>query len=144
MTAKIMHRKTALWKILVPAIVLCFLIAAPAAAQEQEQQGQEQQGQEKQEYEYQEPEKKAEDFSEGDLEKFAEAQSEVETIRNEYSDELSGVEDTEKARELQDKYAQQMVDAIKEIGLDVQTYNEVSMAIQNDPDLKEKVEGMAN
>lgn len=131
MTAKIMHRKTALWKILAAAVALCFLVAAPAAAQEQGQQGQE-------------PEKKAEDFSEGDLERFAEAQSEVETIRNEYSDELSGVKDTEKARELQDKYAQQMVDAIKEIGLDVQTYNEISMAIQNDPDLREKVENMSN
>ncbi|MFW6011353.1 MAG: DUF4168 domain-containing protein [Desulfosalsimonas sp.] len=144
MPAKTMQNKSTFWKFLSLAVALCFFVAAPAAAQDQEQQQKEQQQKEQKEYEYEEPEKKAEDFSEGDLEKFAEAQSEVEEIRNQYSDELGDEEDTEKARELQDKYAQQMSDAIKESGLDVQTYNEISMAIQSDPDLKEKVENMTN
>ncbi len=139
MTAKTMQNKSTFWKFLSLAVALCFFLAAPAAAQDQEQQQKE-----KKEYEYEEPEKKAEDFSEGELEKFAEAQSEVEEIRNEYSDEVSDVEDTEKARELQDKYAEKMVDSIEETGLDVETYNEISMAIQNDPDLKEKIENMTN
>lgn len=139
MTAKTMQNKSTFWKFLSLAVALCFFLAAPAAAQDQEQQQKE-----KKEYEYEEPEKKAEDFSEGELEKFAEAQSEVEEIRNEYSDEVSDVEDTEKARELQDKYAEKMVDSIEETGLDAETYNEISMAIQNDPDLKEKVENMTN
>ncbi|MFP4194478.1 MAG: DUF4168 domain-containing protein [Desulfosalsimonas sp.] len=136
MPAKTMQNKTVLWKFLALAVALCFFIAAPAAAEDKGQQ------KEQKEYDYEEPEKTAEDFSDGDLEKFAEAQEEVAEIRDEYSDELSGVEDNEKARELQDKYAQQMVDAIKDIGLDVQTYNEISMAVQNDSELKEKIENM--
>ncbi|MFO7930594.1 MAG: DUF4168 domain-containing protein [Thermodesulfobacteriota bacterium] len=135
MTARIMQRKT-MWKVITMAAALCFLAAAPLAAQEGDQ--------EQQEYEYQQPEQTAEDFSDSDLEKFAQAQTEVDDIRSEYSDELSGVEDTEKARELQDKYADQMVKAIEDAGLDVQTYNEISMALQNDPELQEKIDEMGN
>lgn len=135
MTARIMQRKS-MWKVITMAAALCFLVAAPLAAQEGDQ------GQ--QEYEYQQPEQTAEDFSDADLEKFAQAQTKVDDIRSEYSDELSGVEDTEKARELQDKYADQMVKAIEDADLDVQTYNEISMALQNDPELQEKIDQMGN
>lgn len=138
MTARIMQKKT-IWKVISMAAILCFIAAAPLAAQEG-QEGDEGQ----QEYEYEQPEKTAEDFSDEDLEKFASAQTEVDDIRSEYSDELSGVEDTEKARELQDKYADQMVEAIEDAGLDVQTYNEISMALQNDSELQEKIDEMSD
>ena len=56
----------------------------------------------------------------------------------------SSVEDTDKARNLQDKYSQKMVDAIKDSGLGVQKYNEISMAAQDNPELKKKIKKMAN
>lgn len=147
-----MRTKSVFWKILTAAAALCFVTAAPLAAQDYEQQGQQGQGYEQQQQQgqdqgqqgYQGGQKTADDFKESDLESFASAQGEVDEIRSEYSDELSGVEDTNKARELQDKYAEQMVDAIEERGLDVQTYNEISMAMQNDSELREKVEEMTN
>ncbi|MFO7929773.1 MAG: DUF4168 domain-containing protein [Thermodesulfobacteriota bacterium] len=154
MKTKIINTKSALKKILVPAAALCLITAAPLAAQDYEQQGeqgqgyeqeqQEQQGQGYEQQGYQGEQKTADDFEDSDLENFASAQGEVDEIRSEYSDELSGVEDTEKARELQDKYAEQMVDAIEEQGLDVQTYNDISMAMQNDSELREKIEEMTN
>lgn len=137
MKAKIMQKWKLGGKLLTLAVALGFLVAAPHAAAQDEGQGNDQQ-----EYEYEQPEQTADDFSDSDLESFAEAQSEVDEIRSEYSEELSGVEDTDKARELQDKYADQMVEAIEEAGLDVQTYNEISMAVQNDSELQEKIDGM--
>ncbi|MFW6080524.1 MAG: DUF4168 domain-containing protein [Desulfosalsimonas sp.] len=152
MRTKTMKTKPAFWKILAPAVALCFITAAPLAAQDYDQQGDQGQGYEQQQQQgqgqgqgYQGGEQKtADDFKDSDLENFASAQSEVDEIRSEYSDELSGVEDTEKARELQDKYAEQMVDAIEEEGLDVQTYNDISMAMQNDSELRGKIEEMTN
>lgn len=128
-------RKTVWRKLLVPAAALCLLIAVPPlAAQDDESGG---------DSGYEQEQQSADDFSDKDLENFATAQTEVEEIRSEYSDELSGVEDTEKAQELQDKYADQMVKAIEDTGLDVQTYNDIAMAIQNDPDLQDKIDELS-
>lgn len=132
MNEKIRPKKTIIWKVLTPVIALCFFVAVPPlAAQDYEQQGQQQ-------------EQEKVDFSDEDLEKFAEARTEVDKIRDEYSEELNDVEDDqEKAQQLQEKYAKQMVESIQETGLDVQKYNKISMAMQNDPELKSQVDKMA-
>jgi len=141
MEAKIVHRKSILGKILALAIALCFLTAAPLAAQDYGQEGdqQQKQKQQQQEYQTQESQKGADDFSDEELEKFSEARSKVEEMSSEYSQKLEGVEDPEKAREIQTKYSQKMSDAIEDIGLSVQTYNEISRAAQNNPELREKI-----
>jgi len=64
----------------------------------------------------------------------------VSEIRGEYSDALSDVEDANKARELQEKYTQKMIDAIEENNLSASKYNEISRAVQDNPSLKEKVD----
>lgn len=118
-------------------VAACCLIAVPPLAAQQSQQGQ--QGQQ-----YQQETQSADDFSEGDLEKFAEAKTEVDEIRSKYSDALGRVDEPEKARELQDKYGQQMVESIRDRDLSVEKYNQISRAMQGNPDLKEKIDGMAD
>ncbi|MBS3809411.1 MAG: DUF4168 domain-containing protein [Desulfobacterales bacterium] len=139
MKAKTMHKKMILWKVLTPIIALCFLAAAPPlAAQDSGGQsgykGKEQQHQQR----------RSADFSEKELEKFADAKSKVDQIRKEYSEELKQVEDQKKASQLQDKYSRQMVQSIKEEGLTIREYNNISSAAQSDPELREKINQMAN
>ncbi|MFP4532561.1 MAG: DUF4168 domain-containing protein [Desulfobacterales bacterium] len=153
MNAKTLLKKTTAWKTVCTGLIIaaCFLIAAPPLAAQQSQQGQQgyggeqeqQQQQQQQEYQYEEPEQKsASDFEEDTLQKFAEAKTDVDDIRGEYSEELRGVEDADKARELQDKYTEKMIDAIEGKDLSVNKYNEVSQAMQNSPELQEKVNSM--
>lgn len=137
MKAKTMHKKMILWKVLTPIIALCFLAAAPPLAA-QDSGGQS--GYKGKEQQQQQPA----DFSEKDLEKFANAKSEVDQIRKEYSEELKQVEDQEKASQLQDKYSRQMVQSIKEEGLTIREYNDISSAAQSDPELREKINRMVN
>jgi len=145
--------KTLTWKAALTGLIIgaCFLIAVPPLCAQQGQQGQQgqkgQQGQQgQQQYQYQDPQQQQQpaDFNQENLQKFAEAQTEVSEIRGEYSDALSNVEDAEKARELQDKYTQKMIDAIEEKDLSVSKYNDISRAIQDNPGLQEKVENLSN
>lgn len=154
MNAKTLLKKTTAWKTVCTGLIIaaCFLIAAPPLAAQQGQQGYggeqgqqgyggEQQQQQQQEYQYEEPaQKSASDFEEDTLQKFAEAKNDVDDIRGEYSEALKGVEDANKARELQDEYTQKMIDAIEEKDLSVNKYNEISQAMQGNSELQEKVD----
>src|SRR6056297_2296266 len=156
MKAKTLQRKTVGRKgcFLALIIAACFLIAAPPLAAQQGyggQQGQqgyggEQQQQQYQQREYQDPAQQQQpaDFREKNLQKFAEANTAVDEIREEYSNALSDIDDTEKARELQDRYTQKMIDAIEDEGLSVQKYNEINRAMQNNPELQRKMENLSN
>lgn len=84
------------------------------------------------------------DFSDDDVQKFAEAQPTIETIRAEYSQRLLDVNDPEEAARLQTEAVQQMVDTVTEIGLEVETYNGIAIALQTDPELRMRVESMMN
>lgn len=82
------------------------------------------------------------DVTDAQLQKFADAQTQVQTIQEDFSGRLEGVEDQEKAYELQVEANKKMTSAVKDAGLDVQTYNQIAMAVQNDPELKSQLEGM--
>lgn len=159
MKAKTVLRKTTTVKFFIMIIAACFLFAVPQLSaqsygtdggqggQDQGyggQQGQQQEQQGQQQGYQQPPQQQETDISHNDLEKYAEAQSEVNEIRSEFSSELEGVDNREKAQELQDKYSQQMIEAIADTGLSVREYNEISLAIQNDSDMQKKVEELAN
>lgn len=81
-------------------------------------------------------------FSDTEIEKFVAAQDDLETIRQEYSGKLEGTEDPDKAAELQQEASQKMVNVVQDEGLDVETYSNIALAVQSDPELREKVEGM--
>lgn len=82
------------------------------------------------------------DFSDADIEKFVAAQDDLEGVRQEYSGKLEGTEDPDKAAELQQEASEKMVTIVQEEGLDVETYSNIALAVQSDPELREKVQSM--
>ncbi|MFU8831449.1 MAG: DUF4168 domain-containing protein [Wenzhouxiangella sp.] len=80
--------------------------------------------------------------TEQDLEKFAKAQVQISEIQQDFAGRLQGVDDPEKAHELQVKANEEMTDAVEEVGLDVESFNEIAMAIQNDPELQQRLTAM--
>ena len=115
-------------KIFAAATALTFSLAT--IAQEQQSQGQAMQQQE------------TIDVSDQQLEQFADAQMEIATIQQDFSSRLQNVEEPEKARDLQREANEEMTTAVEEAGLDVESFNQIAMAIQNDPELQQKLTEM--
>lgn len=84
------------------------------------------------------------DFSDAEVEKFAEVQPTIETIRTEYSERLLDVGDPEEAARLQTEAVQEMVKTVNDAGLEVETYNGIAIALQSDPELRMRVESLMN
>ncbi|MFP4392730.1 MAG: DUF4168 domain-containing protein [Desulfohalobiaceae bacterium] len=118
-------------------------VAGPGMAQEEGTgQGQEEgTGQGQETYE-QEPQKT--DFSDEKLEKFSSSYVQIQDIQQEYSDELSKMEDEKEAQDLQEKYTERMVDVVREEGLSVEEYNQIGQAMNSDKELREKIESMVD
>ncbi|WP_376693452.1 DUF4168 domain-containing protein [Wenzhouxiangella sp. EGI_FJ10409] len=120
------------FKLFAAAVALTFSVATIA----QEQQGQGQgQGMQQQQQE-------TIDVSDQQLEQFADAQTEISTIQQDFSSRLQNVEDPEKARDLQREANEEMTAAVEDAGLDVESFNQIAMAIQNDPELQQKLTEM--
>ncbi len=73
---------------------------------------------------------------------FAQAYKEVGQIRDAFSEQLQGVNDADKARNLQEKAQEQMIQAVIDSGLTVPEYNQVVTAMDSDPELRERIMGM--
>ncbi|MCF8109048.1 MAG: DUF4168 domain-containing protein [Desulfohalobiaceae bacterium] len=114
MQAKNVLTKTTKWQLLSLMTAACFLLIASLAG--------------------------AQDFKNNELRTFAEAQTEVVKIRSEYFEALDGVQDESKAEQVQEKYVGQMVEAVEETGMTVRKYNEIAQAIQENPDLQQKID----
>ncbi|RFF27990.1 MULTISPECIES: DUF4168 domain-containing protein [unclassified Wenzhouxiangella] len=82
------------------------------------------------------------DVSDQQLEQFAEAQTEISGIQQDFSSRLQEVEDPEKAQDLQRQANEEMTAAVEDAGLDVESFNQIAMAIQNDPELQQKLTEM--
>lgn len=96
-----------------------------------------------QDYEMQEQQQPpAIDVSDTDLEQFAEAQVAISTIQQDFAGRLQGVDDPEAAHELQIKANEEMTEAVEDAGLDVESFNNIAMAIQNDPELQQRLTAM--
>jgi hypothetical protein len=109
--------------------LLSTLLLAPAAAFAQDPQG------------YQPPQgAAAQPADDATVTSFAEAMGEVQVIQQKFSEQLQGVEDNEKARELQMKAQDEMVSAVEASGISVQDYNALASRMDQDPALREKVE----
>ncbi|QOC23967.1 DUF4168 domain-containing protein [Wenzhouxiangella sp. AB-CW3] len=88
------------------------------------------------------PEPEQTDVSSQELQQFAEAQVEISSIQQDFSARLQGVEDPEKAHELQVEANEKMTEAVEGAGLDVESFNRIAMAIQNDPELQQELTEM--
>ena len=84
------------------------------------------------------------DFSDNDLKKFAAVQDDLEGIRSEYSGKLETTEDPDQAAQLQQEASQKMVQVVQDVGMDVETYSNIALALQSDAELRDKVQSMMN
>ena len=80
------------------------------------------------------------DVSTAELESFSEARSAITQIQQDYSQRLQGADDPEKANSLQQEANEEMIGAVEDTGLDVESFNTIAMAIQNDPELQQELQ----
>ncbi len=95
-----------------------------------------------QDYQMQQQQPETVDVSEQQLQQFADAQVQISEIQQDFAGRLQNVEDPEKAHELQIEANEKMTDAVEDAGLNVQSFNEIAMAIQNDPELQQRLTTM--
>ncbi len=76
------------------------------------------------------------------LENFVDAAKALGEIRSEFVVQLQGVQDENKAREIQEEMNQKMLSAVNSSGIDVPTYNYIANQMNTDQQLRSKVEGM--
>jgi hypothetical protein len=86
----------------------------------------------------------AANFENEDLQKFAEVQKPLQEIRTDYSKQLEEAKEPEKAAKLQQEASDKMLEVVEKSGLELETYNQIAMAVQTDPDLQAKVQSMMN
>ena len=84
------------------------------------------------------------EFAETDLQTFAAVQGDLDTVRTEYSARLEAASDQEQAAQLQQEASMMMIQAVEAAGMDVETYNEIALALQSDPQLRDRVAEMLN
>lgn len=80
--------------------------------------------------------------SDAELQEYTDATHQVQEIRQEYSGQLEGIQDQEKARKLQQKANQEMVSAVQDTGMSVEEYNQLSQKIRENPELAQRVQQM--
>jgi Domain of unknown function (DUF4168) len=78
-------------------------------------------------------------FSEQDLQSYASAALQVQTISKNARDQIKGSNDVKATDDIQKKAQQDAVAAVKQQGLTVQKYNEIAVAMRTDPAVREKV-----
>lgn len=84
------------------------------------------------------------EFSDADLQTFASVQGDLDTIRADYSAQLEAANDQEQAAQLQQEASQLMIQAVEAAGIEVETYNNIALALQSDPELRDEVAAMLN
>jgi hypothetical protein len=81
------------------------------------------------------------DIPDADVEKFAEAQGKVQDIKGKYQPQVqANVKEPEKAMAIQQQAQQEMVQAVKDTGLDVRKYNQIAQLAQYDPELRQRID----
>ncbi|CAM3542550.1 DUF4168 domain-containing protein [Halomonas lysinitropha] len=85
----------------------------------------------------------AQDFSDEQLQQFADASQEIAVISQEYTQELQAAEDEQAQQEVRMEANDEMVKVVEDSGLDVDTFNAIGQAIQQDPEMMQRVQEMA-
>ncbi|WP_024327178.1 DUF4168 domain-containing protein [Thioalkalivibrio sp. AKL19] len=83
------------------------------------------------------------DLSEEDIDTFVTAFVAVQEVREDFADRLQNAEDETEAQSMQQEAQDEMVNAVEDAGMSVEEYNEVAMALQNDPELMQEVQERA-
>lgn len=83
------------------------------------------------------------EFSDSEIEAFAQAQNQIIQIQEEYSATIAETTDETKRRDAIETANQEMIGAIEASGLNVELYNEILTEAQNDPELMGRIEETA-
>nr|WP_298410709.1 DUF4168 domain-containing protein [uncultured Halomonas sp.] len=128
-----MHKMTALFS---AALLTAGMIATPVMAQDSSAQQQDPAAQQSQ--------PTAQDFSDEQLQQFADTSEEIAKISQEYTQRLQEAgDDQAKQQDIRMEANEKMVGVVEDSGLDVETFNSIGQAIQQDPELMKRVQDMA-
>ncbi|MBA3731134.1 MAG: DUF4168 domain-containing protein [Gammaproteobacteria bacterium] len=78
------------------------------------------------------------DVSDQHLEKFANVNVKAQEIQEKYKSEVDGAKTLDDIETIQEKMNGELVDAIESEDLSVQKYQQVGMAVQQDPELRQR------
>lgn len=78
-------------------------------------------------------------ISDKDLQKFVDAQKDLQAIRNDYQSKAQTIQKPAEMQTLQDDMQQDMVKAVENTGLDIDTYNQVSQLAMQDKGLQKRL-----
>ncbi|WP_110686827.1 DUF4168 domain-containing protein [Salinicola aestuarinus] len=124
-----MQRITAL---IAAATMTAGVISAPAMAQDTADSGaQAQQG------------AAAQNFSDEQLQQFADASQDIASVSQDYTEQLQNASGDEEQQEIRKQANEEMIEAVQDSGMSVEEFNSIGQAIQQDPQLMQRVQGMA-
>jgi hypothetical protein len=83
------------------------------------------------------------DFSDDQLQQFADASQEIAMISQEYTERLNAAEDEAAQQEVRMEANDRMVEVVEDSGLDVDTFNAIGQAIQQNPEMMQRVQELA-
>ncbi|MFB9866472.1 DUF4168 domain-containing protein [Vreelandella sulfidaeris] len=86
----------------------------------------------------------AQDFSDEQLQQFADAAQEIAVISQEYTQRLQEAEDQSAQQDVRTEANDRMIQVVEDSGLDVDTFNAIGQSIQQDPEMMQRVQEMAN
>ena len=84
----------------------------------------------------------AADISDKKLEKFADSLGEIMEIREDFTAKLEKTGDPAEAQQLQQQANEKMMNTVQENDLSIEEYNAINQAVQNNPQLRDKVISM--
>lgn len=88
------------------------------------------------------PAVQAADISDKKLEKFADSLGEIMEIREDFTAKLEQTGDPAEAQQLQQQANEKMMETVENNDLSIEEYNAINQAVQNDPQLRDKVVSM--
>lgn len=114
---------------LAAAMMTTGLASAPVLAQESADSGSQAQA-------------PAQNFSDDQLQQFADASQDIAMISQDYTEQLQNASDEGEQQEIRQQANDEMVQAVQESGMSVEQFNSIGQAIQQDPQLMQRVKGM--
>lgn len=136
-----MRKMTALFS---AALLTAGMISAPAMAQQDQQGQQGSAAQQQNPAGTQQSQAAAQDFTDEQLQQFADTSEEIAVISQEYTKRLQEAgDDQAQQQEIRMEANEKMVAVVEDSGLDVETFNAIGQAIQQDPELMKRVQSMA-
>ncbi|XGA79333.1 DUF4168 domain-containing protein [Halomonas sp. CH40] len=86
----------------------------------------------------------AQDFSDQQLQQFADASQEIAVISQDYTQRLQEAEDEQSQQEVRAEANDKMIEVVEDSGLNVETFNAIGQAIQQNPEMMQRVQEMAS